>query len=265
VAQGLLVGNQLPLEQRHKGLVKGLHVVGGVPLGDGLMNVHGLLLVHDAVPDACGGDHDLYRGNPPHAVGPGQEPLRDHPFEDTGQLEPDLFLLIRGVDGDDPVYRLRGIQGVKRAEDEVPGLGRQDGRFNSHKIPHLPHEDHVRVLAQGHLEGLGKVIGIRPDLSLADDPLVVAMEELDGVLDGDDVTASGTVDLVDHGRQGGRFAAAGGTGQEDQPPPFIGDPLQYLHREVEFLEPLDPEGDHPEGDGNGPPLLKDVDPKPPQP
>ena len=65
---------------------------------------------------------------------------------------------------------------------------------------------------QGRLEGMGVVV----HLALGDLGFFHVMHELDGVLDGEDVGLARVVDLVDHGGQGGAFAAAGGAGDQDE-------------------------------------------------
>jgi hypothetical protein len=57
---------------------------------------------------------------------------------------------------------------------------------------------------------------VRTDLALVDQTLLVGVDELDGVLDGDDVIGPGVVDVVDHRRQRGGLTRAGGSGDENQ-------------------------------------------------
>ena len=61
-----------------------------------------------------------------------------------------------------------------------------------------------------------KDVGVEADLALGDDALLVRVDELDRILDGDDVAGGGLVAVVDHGRQGGRLARAGGAGDQHQ-------------------------------------------------
>ena len=55
----------------------------------------------------------------------------------------------------------------------------------------------------------GEGLRVGADLALVDDALLVAVEELDRVLDRHDVLLARLVDLVDHRRQRGRLARAG--------------------------------------------------------
>ena len=99
------------------------------------------------------------------------------------------------------------VLGVQRPEDEVPGLRRRHGERDGLEVAHLAHEYHVGVLPQDVLESLGKALGVLVDLALVDDALLVFVQELDGVLHAHDVLVPGLVDLVDHGGEGGGFAA----------------------------------------------------------
>src|SRR5256885_506319 len=74
--------------------------------------------------------------------------LGHHALQRHRQLCADLVLLVRRVDVDDPVDRLRGALGVQRGEDEVAGLGggqRGRGRL---QVAQLANQDDVGVLAQ---------------------------------------------------------------------------------------------------------------------
>ena len=61
------------------------------------------------------------------------------------------------------------------------------------------------------------------DLALVDDALLVAVEELDRVLDGHDVLLARLVDRVDHGRQRGGLARAGRAGDEHDAARLLGE------------------------------------------
>ena len=52
--------------------------------------------------------------------------------------------------------------------------------------------------------------------ALVDQALLRGVHELDRILDAEDVAVFGLVDVVDHRRQRGRLARAGGTGDQDQ-------------------------------------------------
>ena len=71
------------------------------------------------------------------------------------------------------------------------------------------------ILAQHVAQRRGEARRVRAQLALVDQALLVLVQELDRVFDGDDVAAAVLVDVVDHRRQAGGLAAAGGAGDED--------------------------------------------------
>jgi hypothetical protein len=80
-----------------------------------------------------------------------------------------------------------------------------------------PSEDDVGVLAQRTLEPRRERRAVDADLALRDDRLLVTVQVLDRVLDGDHVARRRAIDLVDHGGERRRLAAARCAGHEDEP------------------------------------------------
>ena len=70
----------------------------------------------------------------------------------------------------------------------------------------------------------GEGFCVLSDFPLADDGHVVAVDVLDGVLDGDDMFSLGVVDVVDHAGHGGGLAFASGAGDEDESFSGVGHP-----------------------------------------
>jgi hypothetical protein len=129
----------------------------------------------------------------------------------------------------------------------VTGLGRPDRRLDRLQVPHLAHEDHVRVLAQHAAERLGEAGHVHADLALVDDRLLVVVVVLDRILDGDDVPVEVHVDVVDHRRQGGGLARAGRPGDDEQP---AGPANEFTadRRQPDLLEGQQLVGNEPQGD-----------------
>ena len=147
---------------------------------------------------------------------------------------------------------------VQRAEHEVAGLGGGQRGADRLEVAHLADEDHVRVLAERGAEGLAEAGGVHPDLALVDDAALVAVDELDRVLDREDVVGAVAVDLVDHRGERRRLTGAGRAGDEDE--------AARLHRELgergrqaELLQRLELLRDHPEGGAERLALEVDVD------
>src|SRR5262249_16072194 len=110
-----------------------------------------------------------------------------------------------------------GAGGVNGAEHQVARLGRVDGRLEGFHVTQLAYQNDVRVLTDGILEGLVPVDAIQADFAVIDHRLLGGEGEFDRVFDGQDVQGFPLVDVVKHGGNGGALAAAGDTGQDDQP------------------------------------------------
>ena len=121
-------------------------------------------------------------------------------------MQANLLLLRRRKDGDYALNRFRGVQSVQGGKNQVAGLGREQGCGDGFEVAHFANENHVGILAQSGAQRGGEVCGVHLDFALIDEAALIAMQELDGVLDGDDVLVIMTVDLVDDGRLGGRLA-----------------------------------------------------------
>jgi hypothetical protein len=168
---------------------------------------------------------------------------------------------LRGRENIDQAVDRRGcVLRVQSGEDEVAGLGRGNGGRDRLEVAHLAEEDHVRVLAKRTAQGVGEADGVGPDLALIDDASLVAVQELDRVLDGHDVVVASSVDLVDHGRESRRLTGARGTGYEDEAARFLRK-LVELRRQPEILERLQLGGNHAEGTAETLALEIDVDAK----
>ena len=103
-------------------------------------------------------------------------------------------------------------------------LGRGERGADRLEVAHLADEDHVRVLAERGAEGLAEAGRVDADLALVDDAALVAVHELDRILDREDVVGAVAVDLVDHRGERRRLARAGRAGHEDE--------AARLHREL---------------------------------
>jgi hypothetical protein len=112
-------------------------------------------------------------------------------------------------DARDGLCRVERVQG---GHDEVARLGGEDGRLDGLQVAHFADQDDVGILAERALQAGGEAHAVGTDLALRDHRLLVVVQILDRVLDGDDVPAGGAVDVVDHGRERGRLTATGGAG-----------------------------------------------------
>jgi hypothetical protein len=96
---------------------------------------------------------------------------------------------------------------MQRREHQVAGFGGQNRRFDRFEVAHFADENHVGILPQRAAERLRERVVSMPISRWLHDRLLVAMEVLDRILDGDHVRGARRVDLVDHGRQRRALAA----------------------------------------------------------
>ena len=95
---------------------------------------------------------------------------------------------------------------MQRSKSQVAGFRDSQGRLDRLQISHFADQHHVWIFTERGSKGIAETLGIGVQLALVDHAVLVHVNEFDGVLDGKDVIVPFTVDLVDHGRQGGRFA-----------------------------------------------------------
>src|SRR2546425_633450 len=119
-AQALVFGDFAAQVERVEGVVQRLHTVFLPGLHRRLDLVH--LVVADQRSDRRGADHDFGRHHPPPPLRLLQQGLGDHALEHERELGPDLRLLVRREDVDDPVDALHRRVGVQGGEGEVAGL-----------------------------------------------------------------------------------------------------------------------------------------------
>jgi hypothetical protein len=105
-------------------------------------------------------------------------------------------LLVGREDVDDAVDGLGRRVGVQGGEGEVSRLGDAQGRLDGLQVTHLADQHHVRVLPQRGAQGVGEGVGVGVQLALVHHALLVGVQVLDGILDGDDVLVPLRVDLV---------------------------------------------------------------------
>jgi hypothetical protein len=158
---------------------------------------------------------------------------------------------------------MRLIVSVEGREDEVARLGGGQRGLDRLVVAHFADEDDVGVLAQGAPEGQRKALRVDVDLALVHDGLLVAVQELDRVLDRHDVLVAGRVDVVDHRGERRRLARAGRPGAQDQAALLLADFLEHGGKE-ELLDREDLGRDDAEHEAHGSALLEDVAPEAPE-
>ena len=143
----------------------------------------------------------------------------------------------------------------------MPGVGGLERGVERLHVADLTDQDDVRVLAEHVAERRGERERVGAHLALRDVGQVVAVEELDRVLDRNHVGAAVLIDVVDERGQRRALARAGNPGDEHQAAGPERDLLEH-RREVELPDGLHLVGDGPEGEGEGAALLVDVGAEP---
>ena len=170
-------------------------------------------------------------------------------------------LLIADVEGaDDAVHGARRVDGVQGREHEVAGFGGGQRDLHRFAVAHLADEDHLRRLPQRRPQGQRERRRVAVQLALVHGALLVLVEELHRVFDGDDVLGAGLVDEVDHRGERRRLARAGRAGHQHDAALERGD-LGQGRRQAEILQGRHLGGDHAHHDRERAALAEDVDAK----
>ncbi len=151
-----------------------------------------------------------------------------------------------------------------RREDEVARLGRLQRGLGGLAVAQLADHDRVGVLSERAAERLAEARGVEADLALVDDGEVVAMQDLDRVLDRDDVGAARAVDVIENRGERRRLTRASRPGDEHEAALLLGQPLDRT-RQTELRKARHLERDQAQHDRDGSPLTKHVHPEARQP
>jgi hypothetical protein len=111
---------------------------------------------------------------------------------------------------------MRSSVSAQCRDAQVPGAGQRECGLHGLAIADFADQNHVRSRPHRAAQRPGEALGVEPDLALIDDGLLVGMQELDRILDGQDMVRGGLVAVVDHGGERGRLSRAGRPHHEDQ-------------------------------------------------
>ena len=92
---------------------------------------------------------------------------------------------------------------MKGGKDKVTGFSGHDCRAYSFRVPHLTHQDHIRISPKRIPERGIKRIHVNIKLSLVNNAFIVLVDILDGVFDCDNIQIRSGVDTIDHRGQCG--------------------------------------------------------------
>ena len=158
-----------------------------------------------------------------------------------------LFALREGVD--DTVDGLHAGVRMQSRKRKVTCFGDSQCRADGLEVTHFADEDHVRVLAQRHLERLGETVRVAAHFALVDHATLVLVQKFNRVFDGQDMLVPFLVDLVDHGGKRRGLTGTGGTGDQDEAGGARRE-LGHDFGQAQFLEGLDLQRDDTEGEGD---------------
>ena len=89
---------------------------------------------------------------------------------------------------------------MQRRDTEMARTRKGERRLHRLAVTYLSYYDDVRCLAHRALQRPRIGLGVQAEFALVDDGLLVRMQELDRVLDGDDVLLVPLVDAIEHAR-----------------------------------------------------------------
>ena len=142
----------------------------------------------------------------------------------------------------------------------MAGFGEIDRGLHGLPISHLADQNHVGRLTQRVLQGHLVGFGIRADFTLVHQTLLVSMEKLDGILNGNNVLLALAIAIIHHGRHGRGLAATGTAEENHQTALGHGNVLED-RRQVELLDGRDPLLDQAQHHASATALGEGADPK----
>jgi len=98
----------------------------------------------------------------------------------------------------------------------VTGIGCAHCGRETKGVPHFANHDNVRILTQDVFKSMVKRKRVETNFTLLDHTLVILEDIFDWVFEGDDVLFGTGIDMFNHCRKGGGFAATGRTSHQKQ-------------------------------------------------
>ena len=149
---------------------------------------------------------------------------------------------------------------MQRTEHQVAGLRRGHRHGDGFGITQLADQDHIRVLAHRRPHPFGEARDVRAEFALDDLAVLARVYELDRILEADDIEAARLVQVIDHRRERGGLAGAGGAGDQHHALVEVAQ-LGDDRRQRELLEGGDFRRNGAEGGAHAGVLAIDVDAK----
>src|SRR5262249_29243997 len=132
--------------------------------------------------------------------------LSHHSAQTIRQHRAYLVLLIGRVRIYQTIDGLDRSVGVPSPEDPQSAGHSRQGHAYSLQVAQRADQDYFGILAPGHTQRAGKVLGVGSDLALSYQAFLRLVNELERVFYRHNVSVARVVDMVDHRGQRGRFA-----------------------------------------------------------
>jgi len=144
--------------------------------------------------------------NPPLAILAFYQPLVKHHQQVVCQLHANLLLTLGRKNINNPVDRHNRVVSVHTAQHQVTGISRLQGNGDTLMIAHLTDHDNVRSLAEDMSQTFMESFGVQTDFTLVDVTVLVTMQVLNRVFNGNNISRFFSVDQIDQSRKGCRLA-----------------------------------------------------------
>lgn len=239
--------------------LEGHHTVLGLSFEEGgdLMQTAGA----DEIGDREGVFEDLH-GDAASAGSVCNKSLADHVGERHGKLRCDFLGSFPWEHIDDAGDGALTVAGVEGGEDEVAGFCGGHGERDGFAVAHFADENDVWILAKGAFESCGEGGDVPAEFALGEEGGFAFEDVLDGVFEADDANGAVSVDVVGERGDGGGFAAAGVTGEQDEAALETTDVLpNVFFGEADLLDGRDVCGKGSDDGGDAVSVVEDVETK----
>ena len=105
---------------------------------------------------------------------------------------------------------------MQRPEGQVTGFGDTQRRFNGLKVTHFADQHYIGIFTKRGSQSTGEAFGVGVQFALIDYTILVHVNELDRILNGEDMVVPFGIDLVNHRGQRGGLTRACGTRNQHQ-------------------------------------------------
>ena len=106
-----------------------------------------------------------------------------------------------GKHADDSIDGLGSVDRVQRRQHQVARFGSLERHLDRFLVAHFAHQNHFRRLPQSGAQGNRKTWRIGVEFALVNRRILVCVQKLDRIFDGDDVVGLRLINQIDNRRQ----------------------------------------------------------------